>query len=272
MNNFYRPGAMIETINWMRTRLVTYNETGAVITHTGMGTARDSHTRPTFGKFSQITFGAKDPKTRPLRGNFHTYPSSTPAPTTPIFPFHPTTPISHLTPTPHFAIINEVSKFPLRPMTKNLPTTHPAEALEISPEALEVANHYLQVQDLKETADALELPTDVVSAILSRREVKAYIDHVFAETGFNNRYRMRAAMDALIQKKFQEMDEAGVGSNKDILEILALSHKMSMDLLDRQIQLEKIKSQNIKSQVNVQINENQGGSNYANLIERLIKS
>jgi hypothetical protein len=151
-------------------------------------------------------------------------------------------------------------------------TSHPAEVLEISPEALEVANCYLQLQNASKVADELGVEPQLVTQILARREVKAYIDQVFFDMGFNNRFTMRKAMDAILSKKFQEMDEAGVGSNKDILEILALSHKITMEQIDKEIQLEKLKDKSLKSQVNVQINDGGGGSNYANLLERIINT
>jgi hypothetical protein len=145
----------------------------------------------------------------------------------------------------------------------------PAETLAIAPEALEVANAYLQLNDARKVADELDLPATLVTEILARREVKSYIDHVFMDTGFNNKFEMRAAMDALIKKKFQELHEADVGSTKDITELLALSHKMSMDLLDREIQLEKARQVNQpQNQVNVQINDD--GTKYSSLISRLI--
>lgn len=152
------------------------------------------------------------------------------------------------------------------------PTAAPAEVLAISPEALEVANCYLQCQDARAVADNLALPIESVSNILSRREVKAYINQVFFDLGFNNRFKMRAAMDAVLKRKFQEMEEADVGSNKDIAELLALSHKMSMELLDREIQLEKLRAERSgpKSQVNVQINEGGDGTKYGALISRLL--
>lgn len=156
-----------------------------------------------------------------------------------------------------------------------LPTTHPAEVLVISPEGLEVANTYLQTQSVEKAADDLGVSTETILAQLDRPEVKRYIDQVFLDTGFNNRFKMRKAMDALIARKFQELDEAGVGSSKDIADLLQLSHKMTMEELDRQIALEKLKTKNssIRSQVNVQINEGvQPGSNYGNLLERLMKS
>lgn len=150
-------------------------------------------------------------------------------------------------------------------MTPNLP----AQTLTIAPEALEVANCYLQLQDSKRVADELDLQPDLVTEILSRREVRAYIDHVFMDTGFNNKFEMRAAMDALIKQKFQELHESGTGSTKDIAELLQISHKMSMDLLDREIQLEKIRAGTAPGkQVNVQINDD--GSKYSSLISKLI--
>lgn len=156
---------------------------------------------------------------------------------------------------------------------KNLPQHHPAEVIQISPENLEIANSYLELQSIQKVSDSLGVSQELVGEVLRRREVKSYIDQVFYDLGFNNRFLMRRAMDALIQKKFQEMDEAGVGSSKDILEILALSHKMTTEVLDREIALEKARGNNIKSQVNVQINENsQQGSNYGSLIERLINA
>lgn len=152
-------------------------------------------------------------------------------------------------------------------MQQNLP----AETIQIAPEALEVANCYLQLQDAKRVADELDLAPDLVADILRRREVRSYIDAVFMDTGFNNRFQMRAAMDALIKQKFTELHEAGTGSTKDISELLALSHKMSMDLLDREIQLEKLRSgTGPQKQVNVQINEGLDGSKYSHLISKLI--
>lgn len=153
-----------------------------------------------------------------------------------------------------------------------LPASHPAEVLQIDPEGLEIANHYLQCQSLSQVAEDLGISTELVASTLARREVKGYIDGVFRDMGFNNRFKMRKAMDALISKKFQELDEAGVGSSKDIADLLALSHKMSMEQLDREIQLEKVRAANIKSQVNVQINDGGGNSNYGSLLERLMKS
>lgn len=162
-------------------------------------------------------------------------------------------------------------------MSTNLPVTASTEAILISPEALEVANCYLQCQDIRAVSDEMNLPVSEVKNILDRREVKAYVDNVFLDVGFNNRFKMRAAMDAVIKKKFQDMEEAGVGSNKDISELLALSHKMAMEYMGKQIELEKLRlgvEQNqVKNQTNIQINENGlGGTKYGELITKLLEA
>ena len=146
----------------------------------------------------------------------------------------------------------------------------PAETVQISPEALEVANCYLQLNDAKQVAYELQLEPNQVTQILGRREVKQYIDQVFFDMGYNNRFLMRSAMDALIKQKFQELEEAGVGSSKDIADLLQMSHKMSMDLLDKQLQLEKLRqgTPGPQKQVNVQINDD--GSKYSQLIHKLV--
>jgi len=155
-------------------------------------------------------------------------------------------------------------------MNNIVPTNTPAETLRISPEGLEVANAYLQLQDLQKVATELDMPVDMVTSMLARREVKTYIDNVFMNVGFNNQFKLRSAMDALIGQKFQELQEAGVGSGKDIADLLALSHKMTIETLDRQIALEKLKSESVKNQVNVQVNEFGSGA-YGNLMEKLLK-
>lgn len=151
-------------------------------------------------------------------------------------------------------------------------TTHlPAETVKISPEALEVANCYLQLQDARAVAHELDLDPETVTGYLQRREVKSYIDSVFFDSGYNNRFLMRRAMDALIKQKFAELEESQMGSTKDIADLLQMSHKMSMDLLDREIALEKARSATgPQKQVNVQINEGLDGSKYSQLVQKLI--
>jgi predicted transcriptional regulator len=153
-----------------------------------------------------------------------------------------------------------------------LPVVSPAQYIAISPENLEVANMYLEQQSIVKVAEIMDIPSDMVSEILDKREVRAYIDNIFADVGYNNRFKIRSVMDAIIAKKLEDLDEADVGSDKDIADLLQMSHKMSMDYLDRQIQLEKLRnSGGPKSQVNVQLNEF-GGNKYNSLIEKLLEN
>lgn len=146
----------------------------------------------------------------------------------------------------------------------------PTDTIQIQPEYLEVANLYLQTQDTQQVASTLSLDAQQVATILKRPDVKTYINQVFFDVGFNNRFRLRRAMDALIQQKFQELEESQTGSGKDIADLLALSHKMTIELLDREIQLEKLRAGTPTNQVNVQINETGEGTRYGQLIQQLL--
>lgn len=153
------------------------------------------------------------------------------------------------------------------------PVNAPAECLAIDPEGLEVANAYLQNPDINIVADELNISTELVTQILAKREVKAYVDSVFFNIGFNNKFQMRKLMDTIIKKKLQDMDEAETGSTKDITEILALSHKMTIEFMDKEIQLEKMRQSNTaKVQTNIQINNEGGGSNYSSLLQQLMNN
>lgn len=156
-------------------------------------------------------------------------------------------------------------------MSSNLPVTTPAEAIAISPESLAVANAYLQNPDILAVSEELDISRELVSEILGKREVKAYVDSVFMNLGFNNRFQMRNLMDTIIKKKLEELDQADIGSNKDIIEILTLSHKMTIEHMDKEIQLEKIRSGNSKVVTNVQINNDVvQQTRYGSLLEKLM--
>lgn len=147
--------------------------------------------------------------------------------------------------------------------------TLPAETVSIAPEHLTVADAYLTLNDIDAVAAKLGIPISSVSAIIERREVQAYINRVFMDAGYNNRTKMRQVLDTLIETKLQELAEAGVGSNKDILDILTLSHKFTMEYLNKEIELKKLDMGKPSNQFNVQIN-NEGGSNYLKLLETLM--
>jgi hypothetical protein len=128
------------------------------------------------------------------------------------------------------------------------------EYIPISPESLEIANTYLQCQDVSETASILGLPLEQVASFLAKPDVKSYITSVYLDSGYRNRFKLGKVLDEIIDKKLQEMQEAEIGSSKDIMEIISMAHKMRMDEINAEIALEKARSASPKKQTNIQIN------------------
>lgn len=149
----------------------------------------------------------------------------------------------------------------------NLPTLAPPETVQINPEHLEIANLYLQEADIQKVADILDIPMDIVASSLERREVKAYIDRMYYDAGFNNRIKINQLMEVIIKKKLQELEEAGVGSNKDIVDLIMLQHKIAMDHRNAAIAEDKARGNTITNQTNIQVNE---ASKHETLITRIL--
>lgn len=141
----------------------------------------------------------------------------------------------------------------------------------ISPEGLQIAEAYLENgSDSNRTALAIGIPASDVDFYLRKREVRSYIDTLFFEAGFRNRDKMYGIIDAVIDKKLEDMDETDTGSNKDIMEIMDQLHKMKMAELKMQIEMQKVQNATtIKTQNNVQING--GSEGYNKLMQELLK-
>lgn len=147
------------------------------------------------------------------------------------------------------------------------------EDAHISPEGLEIANTYLKTTSVKETALRLKVPEDSVSSYLNQREVKKYIDTVFLDLGYRNRFKLAATLDEIIERKLEELDEAEMTSNKDIADLLQMAHKMRVDEMKMQTESQKAEQAVVKNQTNVQINDNSsfGEGNYGELMKKLLK-
>jgi len=136
----------------------------------------------------------------------------------------------------------------------------------ISPEGLELANAYLSFGSLKEAASSLAISPDKAAEILDRREVRSYIDQVYLDLGYRNRFRLGSLLDEIIEKKFEEAQESDMYTSKDLVDLIQLAHKMRMDELKAQQQ-----QTTIKNQTNVQINETPfGQGNYGKLMTKLL--
>lgn len=145
----------------------------------------------------------------------------------------------------------------------------------ISPEGLNVAEAYLTCnQNAQVAAEMLNMPIATFRAFLDKREVKAYLDQVFFESGFRNRDKLFGVMDELIKIKLEELEESGMGTSADILELLKTQHKMKMDEMKMQIEYMKaVAATSPTNQTNIQNNISIPGSkdgNYMSLMDKLI--
>ena len=142
----------------------------------------------------------------------------------------------------------------------------------ISPEGLEIANAYLKLGNIQDVCTELALQEADVSEYLAKREVKAYIDQVYLDTGYRNRFKLAETLDVLIDKKLEEADESEIYSSKDLADLLSMAHKMRMDELKAQAEIEKAKASSIKTQNNVHINAEVpfGQGNYGELMKKLL--
>ena len=147
------------------------------------------------------------------------------------------------------------------------------ELTTISPEGLEIANSYLQFGNIRGVCDYLQVPEQEVVEVLNKREVKKYIDTVYLDMGYRNKNNIATVLDEMIASKLDEAQESGMYSSKDLADLLQMAHKMRMDEIKAQADLEKAQSNNIKNQTNVQINEAVpfGQGNYGKLMEKLLK-
>ncbi|MBT7427255.1 MAG: hypothetical protein HN781_04815, partial [Betaproteobacteria bacterium] len=129
------------------------------------------------------------------------------------------------------------------------------EITTISPEGLEVANSYLQFGNIRGVVEELGVQENKVVEILNKREVKKYIDTVYLDMGYRNKNNIASLLDEMIANKLEEAQVSGVYSSKDLADLLQMAHKMRMDEIKAQTELEKAQGTQVKNQTNVQINE-----------------
>ena len=61
---------------------------------------------------------------------------------------------------------------------------------KMSPEGLEIANAYLEKGSIPAVCAKLGISENEVSDVLNKREIKTYIDTVFLDTGYRNRFKI----------------------------------------------------------------------------------
>lgn len=154
--------------------------------------------------------------------------------------------------------------------SKNI-TESAQEQWKIAPESLLAAQTYINTLDITETAKTLQISEEDLSYHLNKKEVKRFIDTVFLDQGYLNRFKLQQTLSIIIDKKMEEMEESEVYSDKDIADLLSLAHKMRMDEINAMIKAEQITNKTtITKQQNIQIND--WGENYKSLLDNLVST
>ena len=146
-------------------------------------------------------------------------------------------------------------------MTTKVTTTVDAlnktlEAPALDPVVLALANDYLSGKGVEEIADEYGISEDRVTAVIEKKEVKIYIDSVFATQGYLNRIKRINLINQVIDQKIQEAVETGIYSKKDLLDWMKHLQEVETSLKPKQAQ---------GPQVAVQIN------NYDKLMKDLME-
>ena len=146
-------------------------------------------------------------------------------------------------------------------MTTKVTTTVDAlnktlEAPALNPVVLALANDYLSGKGVEEIADEYGISEDRVTAVIEKKEVKNYIDSVFATQGYLNRIKRINLINQVIDQKIQEAVETGIYSKKDLLDWMKHLQEVETSLKPKQAQ---------GPQVAVQIN------NYDKLMKDLME-
>ena len=92
------------------------------------------------------------------------------------------------------------------------------EAPALDPVVLAIANDYLSGMEITQIAEEYGITSDRVTAVVEKREVKAYIDGVYATQGYLNRGKRLALINRVIDQKLEEALETGIYSKKDLLD------------------------------------------------------
>lgn len=92
------------------------------------------------------------------------------------------------------------------------------ETPALDPVILAIANDYLSGKSVEDIAEEYSISRDRVTSVLDKREVKSYVDGVYATQGYLNRVKRLAIINKVIDEKLQEALETGVYSKKDLLD------------------------------------------------------
>ena len=100
------------------------------------------------------------------------------------------------------------------------------EAPPLDPVVLAIANDYLAGKSVEEIADEYAVSQDRITSVIEKKEVKAYIDNVFATQGYLNRVKRINLINQVIDQKIQD----AVYSKKDLLDWMKHLHDIEVGM------------------------------------------
>ena len=108
------------------------------------------------------------------------------------------------------------------------------EAPPLDPVMLALANDYLSGKGIGEISEEYGISEDRVTSVIEKKEVKNYIDSVFATQGYLNRIKRINLINAVIDQKIQEAVETGIYSKKDLLDWMKHLQEVETSLKPKQ--------------------------------------
>ena len=104
------------------------------------------------------------------------------------------------------------------------------ETPALDPVVLALANDYLSGKNIQEIAEEYSISPDRVTSVLEKRDVKSYIDSVYASQGYLNRVNRINLINKVINAKLAESLETGVYTKKDLLDWMKHLHDIDVML------------------------------------------
>ena len=111
-----------------------------------------------------------------------------------------------------------MSKDLIQPTTTVEALNKTLETPPLDPVVLAIANDYLAGHDLTKLSEEYGITEDRVTSVIEKKEVKSYIDSVFATQGYLNRIKRINLINRVIDQKIEEAMETGIYSKKDLLD------------------------------------------------------
>ena len=111
-----------------------------------------------------------------------------------------------------------MSKDLIQPTTTVEALNKTLETPPLDPVVLAIANDYLAGHDISKLSEEYGITEDRVTSVIEKKEVKSYIDSVFATQGYLNRIKRIILINRVIDQKIEEAMETGIYSKKDLLD------------------------------------------------------